>query len=68
MKAETSGESFETFGAAGKFGEDLHFDGAEESFGGPEGEAGLHDVIGTDGGRGDLGSNCSGCHACTFHS
>ena len=46
MEAEAAGEGFESFGAVSEFGEDFHLDGAEKSFGGPEGEAGLQDVIG----------------------
>jgi hypothetical protein len=68
MEAEAAGQGLECLGAASEFGEDLHFDGAEESFGGPEGEASLKDVIGRDGGRGDLRCDCGGGHVYTFHS
>ena len=46
MKAEAAAEFGEGFGVLGEFGEELHFDGAEQSFGGPEGEACLQDMVG----------------------
>ena len=46
MQAESAGQRFETLRAFGKFGEDFHFNGAEESFRGPEGKAGLQNVVG----------------------
>ena len=45
MKAKTSGELVELLRTLRKLGEEAHFDGAEESFGGPEGHAGLKDVV-----------------------
>ena len=45
MEAQPTGERVEIFGAFGQFSEDFHFDSAEESLGGPEGEAGLQDVF-----------------------
>lgn len=66
MQAEAAGEGLKGLGALGEFGEDFHFDGAKKSFGGPESEAGLQDVIGRDGWRGDLRCDCGCGHAYTF--
>ena len=48
MQAEAAGQRFEVFGMPGKFGEDLHLDGAEQRLGGPEAQADLEDVIWPD--------------------
>ena len=45
MEAEAGGEVVEVLRALRELGEEAHFDGAEESFGGPEGHAGLKDVV-----------------------
>ena len=62
MQAEAAGQRLQAFGAVGEFGEDFHLDGAEKSFGGPEGEAGLQDVIGADCGRADFGCDWGRSH------
>ncbi len=46
MEAEAGAELGERTRLPGELGEDLHFDGAEEGFGGPEAEAYLQDVVG----------------------
>jgi hypothetical protein len=47
VKAETARELVEVLRAGlGELGEDVHLHGAEESLGGPEGEASLKDLLG----------------------
>ena len=45
MQPETAGQRVELFGTVGEFGEDSHFDSAEQRFRCPEAHAHLHDVI-----------------------
>src|SRR5579863_724615 len=51
MQAQAAGERFERLRAARQFGEDLHFNCAEKRLRGPEGQAGLQNVIGAWCGR-----------------
>ena len=51
MEAETAGEGVQIFRALGELGEDFHFNGGEEGFGGPEGKASLQNLIGAGSGH-----------------
>ena len=57
MQAEAACQRFETLRTLGEFGEDLHLDGAQQSFRGPEGQAGLQNVIGGGCGRSHIRSS-----------
>src|ERR1700757_1837558 len=41
VQAEATGQRFQALRAFGEFGKDLHLNSAEQSFRGPEGQAGL---------------------------
>ena len=51
MQAKAAGQRGKVFGAFGELGKDFHFDCAEQSLGGPEGDSGLQNVIWSECGR-----------------
>ena len=46
MQSQAAGQRFAGSPVLGEFGEDFHFDGAKQRLRGPEGQAGLQNVVG----------------------